>query len=89
MKKYIIVFFCLLAAAFLISAVMGQTLGQRIKRSACEKICERNYQNCMKEPEKAGGKEKEDGYASDVKDAAKEETCAYQREKCLEKCNEE
>jgi hypothetical protein len=88
MKKYIVIFSCLLAAIVLLPALEGQDLGKRIKRSACEKICERNYRNCMKESEKPSGKESEEGYADDVKDAAKEETCAYAREKCLEECNE-
>jgi hypothetical protein len=31
---------------------------------------------------------KEDGYTSDVQDAAKEETCAAAKEKCMEKCDQ-
>jgi hypothetical protein len=86
MKKYIILFFCLAAAALLFSNLNGQSLGERIKRSACQKVCERNYNNCM-EADKEANKGKEDGYASDVKDAAKEESCALAKEKCMEKCD--
>jgi hypothetical protein len=88
MKKYIVVLLCLFASVILLPKVEGQDLGKRIKHAACEKICERNYQNCMKEPEKSSSKESEENYADDVKNAAKEETCAYAREKCLEECNE-
>jgi hypothetical protein len=87
MKKLIIIFICIAAAAALITAVRGQSLGERIKRSACEKVCERNYNNCMKADEDPK-KGKEDGYASDVTDAAKEETCAAAKEKCMEKCDQ-
>lgn len=68
MKKFIILIICVTTAAAFISTVMGQGLGERIKRSACQKVCERSYNDCMKDSEK-----KEDGYASDVKDAAKED----------------
>ncbi len=82
MKKLIIVLVCMTAAAALLSGVWGQSLGERIKRSACQKVCERSYNDCMKDSGKT-----EDGYASDVKDAAKEESCADAKEKCIEKCD--
>jgi hypothetical protein len=88
MKKIIVILFCVTAAAILYTSVKGQSLGDRIKRAACEKACERSYRNCMEKSGKAVDKEDEDSYASDVKDAAKEESCAYTRERCLEKCNQ-
>ncbi|MBN2402058.1 MAG: hypothetical protein JXN64_06640 [Spirochaetes bacterium] len=85
MKRIIIILVCIAASFALLSTVRSQSLGQRIKRAACEKVCERNYRNCMEADKDAKG---EDGYVSDVKDAAKEESCAHAREKCMEKCDE-
>ncbi len=85
MKKLLIILVCIAAAAFLLSNLSGQSLGERIKRSACQKVCERNYNNCMSADKDS---KKEDGYASDIQDAAKEETCADAREKCMEKCDQ-
>ena len=84
MKKYILVLFCTIAAVALLSGVRAQSLGERIKRNACEKVCERNYNKCMEGDKDA---KTEDGYAKDISDAAKEETCADAKEECIEKCN--
>jgi len=87
MKKIFTIVFCIATAAMLLTTLNGQSLADRIKRSACEKVCERSYRNCMEGSGKALDSEKE-GYDTDVKDAAKEESCQVSKEKCLEKCNE-
>ena len=84
MKKFILILFCIGVSTAILSGVKAQSLGERIKRNACEKVCERNYNKCMESDKDAKA---EDGYASDVKDAAKEEACADAKEKCIEKCD--
>lgn len=82
-----LIFFCISTAMiFLFSAAHAQSLGERIKRSACEKACERSYQKCMENSSKALDREKQGDYESDGKDAVKEETCQYTKESCLVKC---
>ncbi|MBN1533990.1 MAG: hypothetical protein JXA20_15070 [Spirochaetes bacterium] len=61
-------------------------LGDRIKRAACERACERTYQSCMKGTGEAMNREGQGEIESDVKDVTREETCQYAKEQCLQEC---
>jgi hypothetical protein len=89
MKKLVIlILITLTSLVFLSSAVaydLGE-LGDRIKRSACEKACELSYNKCMETSGKVVDRENENEIETEGKNVAKEETCQYSREQCLEAC---
>ncbi|OHD70107.1 MAG: hypothetical protein A2W19_04765 [Spirochaetes bacterium RBG_16_49_21] len=86
MKKLLIFIFTTAASLVLLTSADGQDLGERIKRAACEKACERLYEKCMGTSGKALDRENQEDIESDAKDVVKEETCQASQEECLKSC---
>ena len=86
MKNLLIFILSTFTLLVLLSAASGQDLGERIKRAACEKACERLYEKCMGTSGKALDRENQEDIESDAKDVVKEETCQASQEECLKSC---
>jgi hypothetical protein len=89
MKKILIVILSSMTLFIFLSSARTQDLGElgdRIKRSACEKACELSYNKCMETSGKVVDRENESHVESEGKDVVKEETCQYTKEQCLEAC---
>ncbi len=89
MKKTIVILSMTLASLlFLSSTGRGDLseLGDRIKRAACERACQRTYESCMKSSGDAVNREDQSQVESDISEVTRGESCQYAKEKCLENC---
>jgi hypothetical protein len=90
MKRLITILCCAVAAMVLMTSPGKgdlSDLGDKIKRRACEKACDRAYEACMKGSGKALDTENQGEIESDVKEIAKEESCQYAKDQCLQNCD--
>jgi len=89
MKSLLIVIISTIASLVLLSSAEAhdlEDLGDRIKRAACEKACELSYNKCMETSSKAVDREGQGEIEGEGKEVAKEESCQFAKEECLEAC---